>query len=320
MLRALLLYLSQAQWARRMVTRWSVAWRVAARFIAGETLDEAVALVKKLNGQGYFVTLDHLGEYTTNAAEAQRATDEAVEIIERIHTDDLQSGLSVKLTQIGLAIDPGLCERHLERILVCARTHGIFVRIDMEDSGHSEPTMDLFRRAYPRFGVETVGLALQSYLYRTRDDAAALGADAVRIRLVKGAYKEPETVAFPEKEDVDDEFDRITDVLVAATHEAGAPEARPDGRCPPILAVASHDDARVDYARQAAEAVGLSKRTVEFQMLNGIRRDLQESLLEEGYPVRIYVPFGREWYPYMVRRLAERPANLWFFLANLIRR
>jgi proline dehydrogenase len=320
MLRALLLYLSRAQWARRVVTRWSVAWRVAARFIAGETLDEAVALVRKLNADGFYVTLDHLGEYTTNKTEAQLAADEAVEILERIHSDALQSGLSIKLTQIGLAIDAALCEGHLLRILTCAKQHGIFVRIDMEDSGHVEATMRLFDRVLSQFGVETVGLALQSYLYRARDDAVELGAAAVRIRLVKGAYKEPETVAFPDKADVDAEFDRITDILIAATRECGSPEARTDGRCPPILAIASHDDARVDYARRAVEKAGLPKRAVEFQMLNGIRRDLQSDLVGAGYPVRIYVPFGREWYPYMVRRLAERPANLSFFLANLIRR
>ena len=320
MLRALLLYFSQAQWARRIVTRWSVAWRVAARFIAGETLDEAVALVKKLNAEGLYVTLDHLGEYTTNETEAKLAADEAVEILERIHTDTLQSGLSIKLTQIGLAIGADLCENHMLRILGCAKQHGIFVRIDMEDSSHVEATMRLFHRVLPQFGVETVGLALQSYLYRTRDDAVELGAAAVRIRLVKGAYKEPETVAFPDKADVDAEFDRITDVLIAATRATGSPEAWADGRCPPILAIASHDDARVDYAKRAVEEAGLPKRTVEFQMLNGIRRDLQRELLEAGYPVRVYVPFGREWYPYMVRRLAERPANLWFFMSNLFRK
>jgi proline dehydrogenase len=232
----------------------------------------------------------------------------------------LWSGLSIKLTQIGLAIDAGLCERNLMQILECARSRGIFVRIDMEDSGYVDETLALFRRMLPEFGVETVGLALQSYLYRAKDDASALGAAAVRIRLVKGAYKEPETVAFPDKADVDAEFDRIADVLISATLANGCPEARADGRCPPILAVATHDDARVAYARAAAGAAGLPRKAVEFQMLNGIRRDLQVGLLEEGYPVRIYVPFGREWYPYMVRRLAERPANLWFFLSNLLRR
>jgi proline dehydrogenase len=320
MLRALLLYLSKAVWARRMVTRWPVAWRVAKRFIAGETLDEAVKLVKRLNSQGFFVTLDHLGEHTTNETAAVKAAEEAVQILERIHSDSLWSGLSIKLTQIGLAIDAGLCERNLMQILECARSRGIFVRIDMEDSGYVDETLALFRRMLPEFGVETVGLALQSYLYRAKDDASALGAAAVRIRLVKGAYKEPETVAFPDKADVDAEFDRIADVLISATLANGCPEARADGRCPPILAVATHDDARVAYARAAAGAAGLPRKAVEFQMLNGIRRDLQVGLLEEGYPVRIYVPFGREWYPYMVRRLAERPANLWFFLSNLLRR
>ena len=318
MLRALLLYLSQARWARKIVTRWPVAWRVASRFVAGETLEEAVALVKELNQRGYYVTLDHLGEYTSNELEAVQSTDEAIEIIEAIRREGLQSGVSLKLSQIGMAIDETLCADNLHRILLAAREHGVFVRIDMEDSAYVDRTLSIYGKMREEFDIDTLGLVLQSYLYRAKDDAERVTRDGTRIRLVKGAYREPEEVAFPNKEDVDAEFDRITDVLIHSAMVNGSVEAQP-GR-PPLVAIGSHDDLRVAYARSAAEKAGLPRRALEFQMLNGIRRDLQEALLAEGYPVRIYVPWGSEWYPYMVRRLAERPANLWFFLSNLIRR
>lgn len=320
MLRAMLLYLSQAGWARRLVTGWGVAWRVATRFVAGETLEDAVALVKDLNRRGFYVTLDHLGEYTTNAAEARQSADEAVEILEAIEDEGLRSGMSIKLSQIGLAIDEDLCAQNLHRILKVAAERGIFVRIDMEDSTFVDRTFALYEKMRRDVGIETVGLVLQSYLYRSEEDAERLTRDGTRIRLVKGAYREPESVAFQEKADVDAAFDKITEVLVQATLSAGAAPAAESGRLPPLAAIASHDDARIDFARNAAEQAGLPKAALEFQMLNGIRRDLQDGLLAEGYPVRIYVPFGREWYPYMVRRLAERPANLWFFLSNLVRR
>ena len=320
MLRALLLYLSQASWARRIVTRWSVAWRVASRFVAGETLDEAVRLVKTLNEQGLYVTLDHLGEYTRTAEVAVRAADEAIEILERIDSDGLVSGLSIKLSQIGMAVDETLCEQNLQRILSCAHEKQIFVRIDMEDSTYVDRTLALYHRMVAVYGVETVGVVLQSYLFRSLEDTRTLIEMGARIRLVKGAYKEPETVAFAEKADVDANLDRMTDVMIAAS--LARQETQPDrgGRLPPILALASHDDERVAYAKDAAAAAGLPKRLVEIQFLNGIRRDLRETLVAEGYPVRIYVPFGVEWYPYMVRRLAERPANLMFFLSNLFRK
>lgn len=320
MLRAILLYLSQAAWARRMVTRWPVAWRVASRFVAGETLDEAVSLVRVLNQKGYFVTLDHLGEYTSTPEEAVKATEDAIQILDAIEREGLRSGLSVKLSQIGMAIDESLCESNLHRILSEAGSRGIFLRIDMEDSAFVERTFALYKRARERFGIETVGLVLQSYLYRSLEDAKRLTGDGTRIRLVKGAYQEPEEVAFPAKKDVDAEFDRISDALISAAMDHGAEPSHPDGRTPPLAAIGSHDASRIEYARQAAGRAGLPKQALEFQMLNGIRRDLQRRLLDDGYPVRIYVPFGSEWYPYMVRRLAERPANLWFFMSNLLRR
>ncbi len=320
MLRALLLYLSKAGWARKLVTRWRVAWRVASRFVAGETLGDAVQAVKELNRRGYNVTLDHLGEYTSDEAAARKATEDVVAALETIHAYQLRSGISIKLTQIGLAIDNGLCEENLRRILNCASEYGIFLRIDMEDSQYLERTLALFERMFAEYGAGQVGIVLQSYLFRSADDAARLVGMGARIRLVKGAYKEPAEIAFPEKKDVDTEFDKITDILLSGALAQGAPPVTADGRQPPLPAIASHDDRRVTYARAAADRIGLPKPAVEFQMLYGIRRELQEQLLQAGYPVRIYVPYGSEWYPYFVRRLAERPANLWFFISNLFRK
>jgi proline dehydrogenase len=320
MLRALLLYLSQAAWARQIVTGWGVAWRVASRFVAGETLDDAVRVVRELNARGFNTTLDHLGEYTTNEEEACKSAKDAIEILGKIEAEGLRSGISIKLTQIGLAIDPALCKRNLESILAQAAEKGIFLRIDMEDSSHTARTIRLYEEMADRFGQGKVGIVIQSYLYRSEQDTAALMAHGARVRLCKGAYKEPPEVAYPEKAEVDSAFDRLTDILVEGSMRQGCPPVSQDGRTPPILAIASHDDRRIEYAVRAAELAGLPKEALEFQMLHGIRRDLQDRLLAQGYPIRIYVPFGSEWYPYFTRRLAERPANLWFFLSNLVKK
>ncbi len=320
MLRALLLYLSQATWARKIVTGWGVAWRVASRFVAGETLNDAVRVVKELNERGFTTTLDHLGEYTTNDEEARSSAKEAIEILARIEGEGLKSGISIKLTQIGLAIDPGLCKSNLESVMAVAVERGIFLRIDMEDSRFTETTLQLFEEMAERFGPEKVGVVIQSYLYRSEQDAAKLMARGARVRLCKGAYKEPPEVAYPRKPDVDAAFDRLTDILIRGSQDSGSPPVSANGRRPPIPAIASHDDERIDYAVWAADLAGLPKVALEFQMLYGIRRDLQDKLLAEGYPVRIYVPFGGEWYPYFTRRLAERPANLWFFVSNLFKK
>jgi proline dehydrogenase len=293
---------------------------VASRFVAGERLADAVRVVQELNARGFNVTLDHLGEYTGSEAEAGRAVEAVLAALDAIHAGGLRSGVSIKLTQIGLSIGADLCEANLRRILERARQHDIFLRIDMEDSRHLPATLALFEKMLAEFGAGQVGIVLQSYLYRSREDAAGLVRRGVRVRLVKGAYKEPAEVAFPKKPDVDAEFDRMTEVLVEGACAAGAPPLSDHGRRPPIPAIASHDSRRVTYARQAAQRAGLPRHAIEFQMLYGIRRELQEELLAAGYPVRIYVPYGSEWYPYFVRRLAERPANLWFFVSNLFRK
>ncbi|WP_322806892.1 proline dehydrogenase family protein [Thermanaerothrix sp.] len=319
MLRALLISLSKAEWAKRLVTRWKVAWNVASRFIAGETLEEAMQVIQTLNTAGLNATVDHLGEHTTDAEEARRATEATLEILEEIERRNLRANVSVKLSAIGLTVDRGLCRQNLEQIVSRAKSLGNFVRVDMEDSSLVDATLDLIHWCYDQ-GYTNVGVAIQSYLYRSEQDTRRLVERRVPIRLVKGAYKEPPEVAYPRKRDVDANFDRLTDVLLQGVVEAGVPQISADGRFPPIPGLATHDEARIRYAQQRAERLGLPKTALEFQMLYGIRRDLQQELVRAGYPVRIYVPYGTHWYPYFMRRLAERPANLWFFVSNFFRR
>ncbi len=318
MLRALLLYLSRAAWARRALTRWAVTRRVADRFVAGDTLADAVRVSRDLNRQGLLVTLDHLGEFTTNPDEARQATDDLIALAETIQREALRAGISLKLTQLGLALDEDLARANLARILAVTEPYGIFVRIDMEDSPWVDATLRLYA-AMREQGYRLLGVVLQAYLYRTAADMQRLLQEPTRIRLVKGAYKEPATVAYPKKRDVDANFDRLTRQLLEAAHRWGAPPVSADGRVPPMPAIATHDENRIAYAREYAAHLGLPNHALEFQMLFGIRRDLQMRLAQEGYPVRIYVPYGTEWYPYFMRRLAERPANVLFFLRNLVR-
>jgi proline dehydrogenase len=219
-----------------------------------------------------------------------------------------------------LALDQELCAQNLKKILERAKQTGNFVRIDMEDSPYVDATLKLYRRMYEQFDLKNCGVVIQSYLYRSEDDVKGLSKLGTRIRLCKGAYNEPVKVAFPQKHDVDANFDRLTKLLIDGALESGSPVISDDGCVPPILAVASHDPHRLAFARDYAQEVGLSKGGLEMQMLYGIRRDLQIESVREGYPVRVYVPYGTEWYPYFVRRLAERPANLWFFVSNFFRK
>jgi proline dehydrogenase len=319
MLRSSLIYLSKADWARQVVTRWSFAWRAASRFIAGEKLEDAIDVVRTLNQKGINTTLDHLGEHTTNPENAIRAAQDIADILDCIHLAGVRSNVSIKLTQIGLSVDEELCQTNLQRILQRAKEIGSFVRIDMEDSPWVDKTLDLFREMRETYGFRNVGVVIQTYLYRSEDDIRSLGEEGARIRLCKGAYKEPAEIAYPKKADVDANFDRLAGILMDYSLKQGSPEISDTGIIPPLPALATHDALRIDFAKEYARKIGLPKNALEFQMLHGIRRDLQESLAEEGYPVRVYVPYGTEWYPYFTRRLAERPANLWFFLSNLIR-
>ncbi len=319
MLRAWLIYLSKADWAQRMMSHWAPAWRVASRFVAGDRLEDAIRVTRELNKQGIFVTLDHLGESTTNLDEAQQATEHILQMLDALNEAEVKANASLKLTQIGLALDKAECEANLRKILSRAKEHGIMVRIDMEDSPWVDATLDLYDKMRKE-GLDNVGVVIQSYLYRSENDVRRLMQHGARVRLVKGAYKEPPEIAYPKKQEVNAAYDRLTRLLIDGAKAAGAPLASENGKWPPIPALGTHDEARIAYAKEYAASVGLPKKAIEFQMLYGIRRDLQRQLAEEGYPVRVYVPYGTEWYPYFMRRLAERPANLWFFISNFFKK
>ncbi len=319
MLRSSLIYLSQAGWARALVTKAPVTKQTARRFVAGETPDDAIRAIRELNRKGILATLDHLGEHTQDVAQARQATEDILHILERIEGAGVRSNVSIKLSQIGAVLDEALCRENLRRILARAREMNNFVRIDMEDSPLAEFTLGLYREMRQE-GFDNVGVVIQSYLRRSEEDLDQLVAMQARVRLVKGAYLEPPEVAFQDKRTVNRQFDILADRLVAGALAAGAPRVSEDGRFPPIPAIATHDEERIQHAKSTAQDQGLPQDALEFQLLYGIRRDLQEQLVAEGYPVRVHVPYGTEWYPYFMRRLAERPANLWFFVSNLVRR
>jgi proline dehydrogenase len=319
MLRSFLIYLSKATWARKIVTSWKFAWRAASRFVAGEKLDDAIRAIKILNAKGINATLDHLGEHTSNVQEADRSTQDILSAIDVIEQSGVRANVSIKLTQIGLALGEDICAENLKRILEHAREKGNFVRIDMEDSPWVDITLGMYRRMIDS-NLTNVGVVLQSYLYRSEKDVREVVSGGGRVRLCKGAYKEPPEVAYPKKKDVDANYDRLTELMVDGALANGSPTVSEDGKLPPIPAVASHDPNRLAHAKAYAQKAGLPKNALEFQMLNGIRRDLQEQCVQEGYPVRVYVPYGTEWYPYFMRRLAERPANVWFFVSNFFRK
>ena len=321
MLRSFLIYLSKASWAQKLVTGWGFAWWAASRFVAGETIQDAIRVVRELNAKGINATLDHLGEHTSSVEEANTATDGIISILQEIDKAGVRSNISIKLTQIGMGLDEEICRRNLIRILNQAKQHCNFVRIDIEDTPYTDVTISIFRSLMERdFTTRQAGMAVQAYLYRAEADTRALLEIGTRFRLVKGAYKEPPDRAYPKKADTDANFDLLAKILIDAALKIESNTASEDGRIPPIPAIASHDEKRIQFARQYAEKVGLPKNAIEFQMLYGIRRDLQEQLAKQGYPVRVYVPFGTHWYPYFMRRLAERPANIWFFISNFFRK
>ena len=321
MLRSFLIYLSKAAWAQKLVTSWGFAWRAASRFVAGETAEDAIRAIRELNAKGINATLDHLGEHTSTAEEANKAADDILSILNEIDKSGVKANVSIKLTQIGMGLDEETCRQNLVRILEQARQLGNFIRIDIEDTPYTDITISIYKSVLERgFTTNQVGMAAQSYLYRAEEDVRSLLELGTRFRLVKGAYKEPPDKAFPKKTDVDANFDLLTKILIDAALKMEANALSEDGRIPPIPAIATHDEKRIAFAKQYVEKVGLPRNAIEFQMLHGIRRDLQDQLVKEGYPVRVYVPFGTHWYPYFMRRLAERPANIWFFVSNFFRR
>lgn len=319
MLRAIILYLAGAAWARRLMMRMPLAQRFSSRFVAGVTRADAIRAVQQLNQEGIHASLDNLGENTTSPAEARRATDEVVEMYAEINRAGVRANISIKLSQIGLTIADDLCRENLRRILEAARACGNFLRIDMEDTSLTQRTLDTYQWAREQ-GFENLGIVIQAYLYRSENDVRALVEQNIPIRLCKGAYREPKELAFPLKADTDANYDRLVAIMLQHAQAGNSPVASADGRFPPLTAVASHDVHRLQYAGELAQQLGLAANALEYQMLYGIRRDLQQKLAAEGAQVRVYVPYGTHWYPYFMRRLAERPANLWFILSNLLRK
>jgi proline dehydrogenase len=319
MLRSLLIHLSKAEWAQKAVMNWGFAQRAASRFVAGTSREEAINVSRNLNQKGIQVTLGCLGEHTTNLVEAETATNEILDLLDTIAKAGVRANVSVKLTQIGLGLDALACQANLTKILQKARQSANFVRIDMEDSSYTQPTLELFDYLRSTRGFDNLGVVIQAYLFRSQSDIARLAGAGAPLRLCKGAYQEPSILAYPRKPDVDAAFDRLGQVMIESALEHGAPVLSADGKTPPLPAFATHDPRRIEMAIARAKITGLPDQALEFQMLFGIRRDLQEQIMQAGYPVRVYVPYGHQWYPYFVRRLAERPANVWFFASNYFR-
>ena len=313
MLRSFFSYLSKAAWAQNIVSRWSFAWRMASRFVAGETLADGINKIKQLNDRGINATLDHLGEHTDSPEKARQAADDIIQAIDAIEQAGVRANVSIKLTQLGLGLSIDICLENLERIIASAKRYDSFVRIDMEDSTTTQQTLDILR-SLRQLGYENVGIVIQAYLYRSETDIRKLLDDCFKIRLCKGAYTEPANIAYPKMKDIDANYDRCASLLINAALANNCPRVSTDGKIPPIAGLATHDPRRIEFAKVFAEKVGLPKDAMEFQMLNGIRQDLQEQLVKDGYCVRVYVPYGTEWYPYFMRRIAERPADLWFLL------
>lgn len=308
-LRHILIYLSHAGWARDMVSSLPLAKQVAGRFVAGETAAEAMSTAQELNSQGRLVTLDYLGESVTDSAEAIASKDEILSLFKMINDTGVQSNVSIKLSQLGLKIDKDLALDNLCQILAEARKYNNKVRIDMEESQVVDDTFEIYRTVRDIEGFDNVGVVIQSYLYRSEKDVRRLVEEGTWVRLCKGAYAEPPEVAFPDKADTDANYIKLTKLMLSE-------EARQNGV---YLGLATHDVNMIQAAIQYAQEHNISPDEFEFQMLYGIRRELQDSLVRNGYKVRIYVPYGTAWYPYFVRRLAERPANLWFFISNFFR-
>lgn len=304
MLRNALLYLSNQPQVFNFVRHNRMAKGFANRFVAGETLDTALIAVKQLNAKGITATLDLLGESVRNEQEARESASAYITMLDRIQEEGLKANASVKLTAMGLDISEDLCVANMQNILDRAQEQQTFVRLDMESSDYTQKTLDLFyERLYPSYRGN-VGIVLQSYLYRTFSDVEEANKASARVRLCKGAYKEPATVAYPEKKDVDDSYVRCMEALLTNGHYPG---------------IATHDEAIVDATKRFARENDISNDNFEFQMLYGVRRDLQEKLVREGYRMRVYVPFGTQWYPYLMRRLAERPANVAFITGNIVK-
>jgi proline dehydrogenase len=305
LLRSAFIALSRNRILRRFSERSSIGRQMSSRFVAGMEIADALRVASAVNQQGMAVTLDSLGESVTSEMEAHKAAEIYHELLDSIAARKLNANISVKLTQMGMELSPRLAETITRSLAEHAAATENFVRIDMEDSSLTQTTLDIVRRFHARPHLRgSIGIVIQSYLYRSQADIEQLVADGIRVRLCKGAYSEPPDVAFPSKAEVDENYIHLSQMLLDS---------------PIYHALATHDEAMIATAKLFASEHGIDSRSFEFQMLYGVRRDLQASLVREGYNVRVYVPFGKEWYPYFMRRLAERPANLIFLMKNFFR-
>lgn len=303
MLRSFFISMSRNKGFRQFSERSAVGKKLSSRFVAGMTVEAALQAAAQMNAEGIAVSLDSLGESVTEVAQAHGSAAIYHEVLDKIQARGLDANVSVKLTQIGMDLDPELAESIVRGMLVHAEEAGTFVRLDMEGSEYTEATLQMTERLNQRWPGH-VGTVLQAYLYRTADDARRLVDQGIRIRLCKGAYKEPGTIAFPDKGDVDQNYTDLMLYLASSGVFCG---------------MATHDEAIINTMRRFCEEHALPKQMFEFQMLFGVRRDLQRKLAAEGYGVRVYIPFGPEWYPYFMRRLAERPANVLFLAKNFFK-
>ena len=302
--RSALIWLSRRQGVKDFATHLPYFKKFTTRFVAGDTIDDVIPVIRELNNENCTASFDHLNESVSNIAEANTEVAEYLNILGKIDEKQIRSNVSIKLTQFGLGIDPELAYHNARSVVEEAHRRGNFVRIDMEDSSVTQATIDLFKRLRAEFGLDDVGIVLQSYLYRTFADAQELVKLPARIRICKGAYNEPPEVAFPEKKDVDANYIRCMEQLLERGIYPG---------------IATHDVRIIAHAKAFARRRGIAPARFEFQMLYGVRRDLQHALRREGWNVRVYVPFGEQWYPYLMRRLAERPANIAFLLGNVVK-
>lgn len=275
----------------------------ASRFVAGESVDQAVQIIKNMNKKGLVVTVDYLGEFVNSENETLNMTNQTIKTIEAIGKENLDAQVSLKLTSLGLDISEELVMTNFRRIINKAREYQVFVTIDMEDYERCEKTLEIYKTFKKEY--EHLGTVIQAYLYRAEKDIKELDAYDASLRLVKGAYKESSEVAFPDKKDVDENFKK----LIRLHLENGN-----------FTAIATHDDAIIEYTKQLVKELNIPKDQYEFQMLYGIRTDRQLELIQEGYPMRVYVPYGTDWYGYYMRRLAERPANVWFVVKNMFKK
>ena len=305
--RSALLFLARQEGLKDFATSFPPFKKVTSRFVAGEDIEQAIAAIREVNKIGCAASFDHLNESVANEAETREEVAEYKNILARIDETGIKSNVSIKLTQFGLEIDPELAYRNAREVVAEAARRGNFVRVDMEQSSVTQITIDIFQRLRAEFDLNTVGLVIQSYLYRTYEDAQKLLEIPARIRICKGAYKEEADVAYPDKKDVDDNYIRVMQLLLDSSGRGV------------YHGIATHDPNMINATIRHARENNLPKDAYEFQMLFGVRRDLQEDLAKKGHKVRVYVPYGKHWYPYFMRRLAERPANIWFVVKNIFK-